>query len=655
MKKQHQILKWQNEAANSNLFMMKKAEIYCWMILTILSLIFSVSLQAQVVSPPMFGANSGGGWNVNGNRVTISDYNSVTALRTGINQLHRNEEAFFKLCPNSIADIYMPSQAVWDSWNPDKKALHIVNEERRARGGIIYPSTGFGEPRGPVNGYPYSGVPKVVDDSAEWWVDWLRNNNLGIQHCNDNAPANRRCPSLRIKDFGGNCLTPHGGLEGMASNHRMDDASIAISGILSFTYGETGHRSGVLSQKYKDDFGAPREEGYVGFGTGLTSPNIGYKSMLAFKMGDTPSDEHIRANGNCRYNWLAKTSDMPGCTRYLAAVETAYQEITAGGSYNVRFESSSCFQSMVSTVRIRMSVDGGTTFPSNLILADNIPSSRTAATVNVPNGINVSNIVMKIESANASCVYFSDEVVRRVPYCASTYTGAVWQSMSIKNFTLKDAQNRTVFTNPKNALVGYEDFTNDAPINVAAGVTLNYTLETTERYTKDIWIDQNRNGVFEISERIHAASGNTGTISIPSSLANGTYRMRVRVAGNYNNSTYSNNPCKNDKWGQIEDYGLVIGTTAVGGNNAFFVNVGGPAYTDDRGRKFMADNLGNAGRTATSQSAIAGTVNDPLYQSNRYGNMQLDFPVANGTYQICLLYTSPSPRDATLSRMPSSA
>ena len=48
----------------------------------------------------------------------------------------------------------------------------------------------------------------------------------------------------------------------------------------------------------------------------------------------------------------------------------------------------------------------------------------------------------------------------------------------------------------------------------------------------------------------------------------------------------------------------------------------------------IRDSLGNAGRTATSQSAIAGTVNDPLYQSNRYGNMQLDFPVPNGTYQI---------------------
>ena len=30
-------------------------------------------------------------------------------------------------------------------------------------------------------------------------------------------------------------------------------------------------------------------------------------------------------------------------------------------------------------------------------------------------------------------------------------------------------------------------------------------------------------------------------------------------------------------------------------------------------------------------------------------------PKKKGRYQACLLYTSPSPRDATLSRMPSSA
>ena len=37
------------------------------------------------------------------------------------------------------------------------------------------------------------------------------------------------------------------------------------------------------------------------------------------------------------------------------------------------------------------------------------------------------------------------------------------------------------------------------------------------------------------------------------------------------------------------------------------------------------------------------------------GQKHLDRPVFNTVKDACLLYTSPSPRDATLSRMPSSA
>ena len=37
------------------------------------------------------------------------------------------------------------------------------------------------------------------------------------------------------------------------------------------------------------------------------------------------------------------------------------------------------------------------------------------------------------------------------------------------------------------------------------------------------------------------------------------------------------------------------------------------------------------------------------------GNYQFDSIPMYNNYQVCLLYTSPSPRDATLSRMPSSA
>ena len=41
--------------------------------------------------------------------------------------------------------------------------------------------------------------------------------------------------------------------------------------------------------------------------------------------------------------------------------------------------------------------------------------------------------------------------------------------------------------------------------------------------------------------------------------------------------------------------------------------------------------------------------------SDAYGNTKLPIYCMNVAYPTCLLYTSPSPRDATLSRMPSSA
>ena len=50
------------------------------------------------------------------------------------------------------------------------------------------------------------------------------------------------------------------------------------------------------------------------------------------------------------------------------------------------------------------------------------------------------------------------------------------------------------------------------------------------------------------------------------------------------------------------------------------------------------------------------TANTPeeLYERAEFAK-ELDMPIIMHDYITCLLYTSPSPRDATLSRMPSSA
>ena len=62
-----------------------------------------------------------------------------------------------------------------------------------------------------------------------------------------------------------------------------------------------------------------------------------------------------------------------------------------------------------------------------------------------------------------------------------------------------------------------------------------------------------------------------------------------------------------------------------------------------------------SGRLITGINADAGT---PIWMKERLrrcGIRSLSAVVDIGNYVICLLYTSPSPRDATLSRMPSSA
>ena len=60
----------------------------------------------------------------------------------------------------------------------------------------------------------------------------------------------------------------------------------------------------------------------------------------------------------------------------------------------------------------------------------------------------------------------------------------------------------------------------------------------------------------------------------------------------------------------------------------------------------------NARNSGTTARLLIGLLSKQNFSSKLTGNPQLNKRPMN---RICLLYTSPSPRDATLSRMPSSA
>lgn len=70
----------------------------------------------------------------------------------------------------------------------------------------------------------------------------------------------------------------------------------------------------------------------------------------------------------------------------------------------------------------------------------------------------------------------------------------------------------------------------------------------------------------------------------------------------------------------------------------FAVNCGGSEYVDATGITYQADRLFSNGGTYVSTASIGGTPDDPLYQSERYGDFAYAIPVTNGNYLITLKF-----------------
>jgi Malectin domain len=68
------------------------------------------------------------------------------------------------------------------------------------------------------------------------------------------------------------------------------------------------------------------------------------------------------------------------------------------------------------------------------------------------------------------------------------------------------------------------------------------------------------------------------------------------------------------------------------------VNAGGPRYTDGQGIVYRGHTRFSTGGAYTVTAAIAGTTDDRLYQSERYGDFGYTIPVANGDYLVTLKF-----------------
>jgi len=67
------------------------------------------------------------------------------------------------------------------------------------------------------------------------------------------------------------------------------------------------------------------------------------------------------------------------------------------------------------------------------------------------------------------------------------------------------------------------------------------------------------------------------------------------------------------------------------------INAGGGAFTAGDGTAYSADSA-NGGKVYSTTSAIAGTSDNALYQSERYGDFGYDLPLADGDYVLTLQF-----------------
>ncbi|MGM0718181.1 MAG: malectin domain-containing carbohydrate-binding protein, partial [Halobacteriota archaeon] len=71
-------------------------------------------------------------------------------------------------------------------------------------------------------------------------------------------------------------------------------------------------------------------------------------------------------------------------------------------------------------------------------------------------------------------------------------------------------------------------------------------------------------------------------------------------------------------------------------DTSFAANAGGDEYTTADGTVFEADTNFDGGSPYDTTEAIDGTEDDPIYQTERYGNFSYDVPLEDGTYDVTL-------------------
>ncbi|WP_336514419.1 malectin domain-containing carbohydrate-binding protein [Pollutibacter soli] len=130
-----------------------------------------------------------------------------------------------------------------------------------------------------------------------------------------------------------------------------------------------------------------------------------------------------------------------------------------------------------------------------------------------------------------------------------------------------------------------------------------------------------------------SVSGNTNTALVTSASFSGT-NLTLTFAANLTGT--ANVKVKvTDAQGLFVEDEFKVTVVSIPVVNPTLINAGGPAVTFS-GQTWSADKNFNGGLLYSYANAIAGTTNDAIYQTERFGNFNYAVPVTNGSYTVKL-------------------
>jgi len=277
----------------------------------------------------------------------IQNNYGVADIEGAFTNAHRLEEAQFCFSTNSINDWSMPVQADWDAMSIDVKFLFLMNEERKARGGLDY-CNGFG----PVKGSPFTGVEMNIDVLAQSYVDnLLMTGTKSLSAFADDVNADNRIGGTGcnlVQGIRNDCCHEHLPRAALSLRWPYNTAGSGIQTIeieartiYTWLYGNSngtsaGSRETILLQDddleirasdpfgFSDNYGDTGDEGFIGIGiasgpynstTGGTSyAHVDYVLLGYF--------DPIPESYGCSYN----CTSCPACPNTISVNSIPFQD-----------------------------------------------------------------------------------------------------------------------------------------------------------------------------------------------------------------------------------------------------------------------------------------------------------------------------------------